>query len=61
MANFQVWLRGKMIGAFTCPYETALFATNTDGPLDTAPRTEIFTDSKEMVQTWTHFEYKENL
>ena len=61
MTNFQVWLRGKKIGTFNCPYETALFATNTDVKIDFPPRTEIFTDSKEMAETWTHFEFKEDM
>ena len=50
-----------MIGTFNCPYETALFATNTDVKIDFPPRTEIFTDSKEMAETWTHFEFKEDM
>ena len=46
MTNFQVWLRGKMIGTFNCPYETALFATNTDVKIDFPPRTEILLTAK---------------
>jgi hypothetical protein len=57
MAKYQVIKDNKVLKEFDEPMNAAIFATNNEY----GPGMSIVTDDKKASETWTHFEYKENL
>jgi len=57
MIKYQVTKNGKVLKELDNDYDTAIFACNNQY----GPGMKILTNSKEKSETWTHFEYKENL
>jgi len=57
MIKYQVTKNGKVLKELNDDYDTAIFACNNQY----GPGMKILTNSKEKSETWTHFEYKENL
>ena len=57
MIKYQVTKNGKVLKELNNDYDTAIFACNNQY----GPGMKILTNSKEKSESWTHFEYKENL
>ena len=57
MIKYQVTKNGKVLKELDNDYDTAIFACNNQY----GPGMKILTNSKEKSESWTHFEYKENL
>ena len=57
MPKFQVLKDNKIIGEFDNAMDTALCATNNEY----GPGMDILTNDKQASETWTHFDYKEDL
>ncbi len=57
MPKFQVLKDNKVLKEFDDAMDTAIFALNNEY----GPGMDIYTNDKEASETWTHFDYKENL
>jgi hypothetical protein len=55
--KFQVLKDNKVLKEFDDAMDTAIFALNNEY----GPGMDIYTNDKEASETWTHFDYKENL
>jgi len=57
MNKYQVIKDGKVLKEFDKPFDAAVFALNNEY----GPGMSMVTNDKKASESWTHFEYKENL